>query len=392
MQQGKAALPDLVTEASRQFSICNACRYCEGYCAVFPAVEHLATMSAGDLAYVANVCHDCRACYQACMYTAPHEFDLNLPELLSEARTASYSHYARPRAAARIMKHQVGLAVLLAAVMCAVVTAIMIVTGHADRFGAILDHPGSFYVLIPHVAMESAALAVTAIVGIVLAVSLTAFWRDQHVALGDVSVRVVGRAARDGLTLRWLKGGGADCYYPEADRPSKRRRRLHHAVAYGFLATFCATVAAFIYQSGFHELPPFGVWTVPVQLGLWGGVAVVYGTTALLLDKARGDRRLASSQAVAMDYVFLANLNLVALTGMLLLALRETGGMGPLLVLHLGLVFALIITTPYTKFVHGLYRLAALGRSAVDTREQLATPRAKPAELQPGTGPSGTAG
>ena len=27
-----------LAEAARQVEICNACRYCEGYCAVFPAM------------------------------------------------------------------------------------------------------------------------------------------------------------------------------------------------------------------------------------------------------------------------------------------------------------------------------------------------------------------
>ena len=27
-----------IEEAARQVNICNACRYCEGYCAVFPAI------------------------------------------------------------------------------------------------------------------------------------------------------------------------------------------------------------------------------------------------------------------------------------------------------------------------------------------------------------------
>ena len=31
-------LADLLEEAQRQMVICNACRYCEGYCAVFPAL------------------------------------------------------------------------------------------------------------------------------------------------------------------------------------------------------------------------------------------------------------------------------------------------------------------------------------------------------------------
>jgi citrate/tricarballylate utilization protein len=38
--------------------------------------------------------------------------------------------------------------------------------------------------------------------------------------------------------------------------------------------------------------------------------------------------------------------------------------MGVLLALHLGFVFALFITLPYGKFVHGLYRFAALVRYA----------------------------
>ena len=27
-----------IEEAARQVNICNACRYCEGYCSVFPAI------------------------------------------------------------------------------------------------------------------------------------------------------------------------------------------------------------------------------------------------------------------------------------------------------------------------------------------------------------------
>ena len=30
---------DLLREGERIMLVCNACRYCEGYCAVFPAME-----------------------------------------------------------------------------------------------------------------------------------------------------------------------------------------------------------------------------------------------------------------------------------------------------------------------------------------------------------------
>jgi citrate/tricarballylate utilization protein len=77
---------DTVAEAGRLLQICNACRYCEGYCAVFPAMELRRAFTSGDIGYLANLCHDCRGCYFACQYAPPHEFALNLPRVFARAR------------------------------------------------------------------------------------------------------------------------------------------------------------------------------------------------------------------------------------------------------------------------------------------------------------------
>jgi len=69
-----------------------------------------------------------------------------------------------------------------------------------------------------------------------------------------------------------------------------------------------------------------------------------------------------------MDDAFTAMLFLTALTGLALLALRETPAMGVLLALHLGVVFAFFVTMPYGKFVHGIHRFAALLRAARERR------------------------
>ena len=53
-----------------------------------------------------------------------------------------------------------------------------------------------------------------------------------------------------------------------------------------------------------------------------------------------------------------------SLTGLALLIWRDTAAMGFLLAIHLGFVFALFITLPYGKFVHGIYRFVALVRYA----------------------------
>ena len=63
---------DLLQEARRQAEICNACRYCEGYCSVFPALHQERFFSEANLTQLANLCHNCRGCYYACQYTAPH--------------------------------------------------------------------------------------------------------------------------------------------------------------------------------------------------------------------------------------------------------------------------------------------------------------------------------
>ena len=46
---------EAIEEARRQAQICNSCRYCEGYCAVFPAMHINRAFSDGDLTQLANL-------------------------------------------------------------------------------------------------------------------------------------------------------------------------------------------------------------------------------------------------------------------------------------------------------------------------------------------------
>jgi len=58
-------------EARRMMEICNACRYCEGFCPVFPAMEMRRSFPDGDLGHLANLCHNCKGCWHACQYAPP---------------------------------------------------------------------------------------------------------------------------------------------------------------------------------------------------------------------------------------------------------------------------------------------------------------------------------
>jgi Amt family ammonium transporter len=69
-----------------------------------------------------------------------------------------------------------------------------------------------------------------------------------------------------------------------------------------------------------------------------------------------------------MDRGFIVLLLMISVTGLGLLALRETQYMGILLALHLGFVMGFFLMMPYGKFAHGIYRSAALLKNAVEVR------------------------
>src|SRR5688572_33395533 len=86
-----------IDRGAQVMTVCNACRYCEQFCPVFPAMEQRLTFAKADLNYLANLCHNCGECLYACQYAPPHEFGINVPRMLAEVRVTSYEDYCWPR-------------------------------------------------------------------------------------------------------------------------------------------------------------------------------------------------------------------------------------------------------------------------------------------------------
>jgi citrate/tricarballylate utilization protein len=362
-------LEDLLPEADRQFTICNACRYCEDYCPVFPALERRSLFGEGDLGFVSSLCHDCRACYQACMYTEPHEFAINIPELMATSRVASYERYARPSRLGRAFEAGPGALGLLTAVAFAVVFAAYAAFGSLDELFDVRQGPGSLYESVSHVAMAVPALLLTAYGAFVVGLGLRAFWRDAGGRTRELAdLRLWGTALREAGALSGMRGGGGDCYFQEEQRASPVRRRMHGLVFYGFLLTFGATVAAFIAEWVFGVLPPYPVLSVPVMLGLVGGVGMTIGCIGLLAMKRTNPPHLSTSESRVLDLAFLWTLFACSVTGLALLVLRDTSLMGSMLLAHLATVLVLYLTAPYGKMVHGVYRFGALLKDVQERR------------------------
>lgn len=348
-------------------TICNSCRYCEGFCAVFPAMELRRTFTDGDLKYLANLCHNCRDCYYACQYAPPHEFSLNFPQAMADLRAETYSEFAWPRKLSTLFERN-GFRVLITTIVSIlfVYFATLIGSGSEAILG-VHTGPKSFYNVISYSAM----LVPFTILGIAV---LFCFWKGIHnfwketAPVNEVLNSKQGNigAIRDVLKLKYLEGGGHGCNYP-TDGFSHIRRYFHHAVFYGFLACLASTTIAAIYDHLFHIPAPYPIFSLPVILGTVGGIAIVIGTCGLLYLKSRMDRRPSTEKTSGMDISFGLLLMFTSLSGLLLLALRDTPLMGSLLILHIGLVLAFFLTMPMGKFVHGIYRYIALVRH---TQEQ----------------------
>lgn len=362
-------LDDIIAEAQRVLSICNACRYCEGYCAVFPALERRLSFDESDVHYLANLCHNCGACLYACQYAPPHEFALNFPRVLAQVRKDTYRKYAWPHSLASAFERNGIVVAVVSALSLALFLFIAAWYAEPARFvAAHSDQQGSFYAVLPHSVMTGVFGAVFAFVVVALAIALARFWADMgERALAFLQPTAVGTTTWDVARLKYLDGGGDGCTYPNA-QPSVARRNFHHLTFYGFLLCFAATVVATIYHYAMGWKAPYPFYSVPVVLGTIGGLGLLVGPAGLMWLMRRRDPDLADRSQTGMDRGFLMLLSVTSATGLLLLALRETHAMGVLLALHLGAVMALLLTLAYGKFVHGLYRFAALVRFHIERR------------------------
>ena len=86
-----------VIEVQRVLQICNACRYCEGFCATFQSMTRRLDFNMADVHFMANLCHNCGACLHACQYAPPNAFGVNIPQAMAKVRLETYQTYAWPK-------------------------------------------------------------------------------------------------------------------------------------------------------------------------------------------------------------------------------------------------------------------------------------------------------
>ncbi|MDM0020342.1 tricarballylate utilization 4Fe-4S protein TcuB [Variovorax saccharolyticus] len=356
------------TEVGRQMQICNACRYCEGFCAVFPAMTRRLEFGRADIHFLANLCHNCGACLHACQYAPPHEFAVNVPKAMAEVRGRTYADYAWPPALGRLYQRN-GLTLSLALAAGLALFLLLAVVLKGSLWGGALG--GNFYSLFPHNLLVGLFAPVFGFVVFALGMGVTRFWREITPVTSGAPLRApaAAEAADAVLRLKYLDGGHGEGCPNEDDAWTQSRRRFHHFTFYGFLLCFAATSVATLYHYLLGWQAPYEFPSLPKLLGAVGGVSLMIGTAGLWRLNRRRHPLHGDAAQKPMDLGFIALLFLTSASGLALWLGRGTPALALLLCLHLGAVMALFATLPYGKFAHGIFRTAALLRHAVEKRE-----------------------
>jgi citrate/tricarballylate utilization protein len=368
LASGSAGLTAPETEVARQMQICNACRYCEGFCAVFPAMTRRLEFGKADIHFLANLCHSCGACLHACQYAPPHEFAVNVPQAMAQARVQTYADFAGPPAMGALYQRN-GLTLSLALAAGLALFLLMALAMNGTLTGGSLD--GNFYALFPHNLLVGLFAPVFGFAVLALSLGVRGFWRElSPVTTGEpVSGPAAAEAADAVLRLKYLGGGhGLGCNNDD-DAWTLWRRRFHHATFYGFMLCFAATSVATLYHYVLGWSAPYDLASLPKLLGVSGGISLLIGTAGLFWLNLKRHALHGDAAQKPMDLGFIALLFLTSLTGLALMLGRQTPALATLLAVHLGVVMALFATLPYGKFAHGVFRTAALLRHTVEKRQ-----------------------
>jgi len=303
------------------------------------------------------LCHQCASCTAYC----PR--DAEPASLMAALRGYSIRHFAVPAFMGRAVTDP-RLLPLLFAVPALIFLALLASLGHLGRLP---EGPVVFSKLIPILHIEVIFMAAMMLSGLGAAAGGVRYWKAMSAqASGN------GRAPTQALVptvLAILRHGKfSEC----RSRPAGPRktftehlRPAHLAVFWGFLGLVTTTTAVGIGIYAFGSLTPWPLWHPVKILGNVSGVAVL---GALLVF---GVRRIAdgdkAGQSTYADWLFLAVLGGTTLTGFLCEMLRLADARGvayPMYVVHLAFIFVLLVSVPYSKFSHLVYRTTAMLHAA----------------------------
>ncbi len=302
------------------------------------------------------LCHQCNDCSDYCPRGAKPG------EVLAALRAKAVLEYSFPSFFAKILARPAGIIVYFAIPL--ILTWIyMSIANPTIPEGEIVI--GKF---IPHIHIELAGFAVGAWVLFAAAVGMWRFWTAVNSEVAKVYEYKLEENAE--LIVTKASPRFIECLFwsiidilrhakfAECGK-AKYRYYAHFLIFWGFIVLGIATLGdiIYIYGLGYEELAlPL---SDPVKiLGNIGAAMLIIGAGWAIVARF-GNERI--GYGTYFDWLFLATIFLIGLSGVAIEALRYAGSVAAYYayLVHLVLVFTLLAYAPYSKFAHLLYRTLA---------------------------------
>jgi len=385
--------PDIQRFGATDISACFSCGTCTASCplsqtdATFPRrLIRYAQLGMKDALLSSKELWTCYGCGE-CAETCPTQADPS--QLMAATRRYAIASYDRTQVA-RAMYTRPAVATVLA-VLLAAFFALFMYSAHGPQSGSSL----AIFEFIPEGLIHNTGIVVMILVVLAglsgIASMARRIGRREGVGWATVfgsraALARAGRAAWFAIAHESL--GQArfreDCEADATDLatvPWFRRRWLVHALTvWGFLGLLAATALDYgLAILGIKETgTPVPLWYPVRLLGTAAGVALLYGTTVLIIDRYRMANRSVKRSTTA-DWMLLGLLWVTGLTGFILelaLYLPEPPIWGYwVFLVHVAVALELVLLAPFMKLAHAVYRPVALffvafaagGKEATDT-------------------------
>jgi len=294
------------------------------------------------------LCHNCGDCTSHCPRGAKPG------EVFGALRNEAIQSFAFPGFLGPLLSRPAGLFALL--MTGALIFGLLALAGPmgASR-EAVSGRQFEFANLYPLWLVETFFFSLSGLILMAFLVSLTRFVRALRAsgADGPILAGLVPAAIAVMTHARFGKCG------------QERGRYIGHlATFWGFVGLAgVSTVVGFATMFGVMETP-LAQTNILKILGNLSGVAAIVGIVLLLADRLRDPVKRAAS--TYFDWFFIGTLTGVIATGALIQFLRLVESAPWMYVwyfVHLVLIFALFVSSPYTKFAHVAYRTAAMAAS-----------------------------
>ena len=332
-------------EARRQLSICNACRYCEGYCAVWDEIENMNVFTNSNVQHLSNLCHDCRECFTVCPYTDPHEFSLNIPKLFSIVRYDSYNDHIKPSFMKKAFRNQSPLWISVIGVTLLLSFILEFINTSGNLFAPIsISNMGA---IIPDIEFKFFSFVLYAYLLIMWSYEGYFYYRSISPEKTRKQKRGLAIAIYDALSHKFFKGGGAGCNYPE-EKNRSYRLIFHPMIFFGFIID----LIAILFYSNFNVIITI-IYTL-------GSLLMVIGSGGLLVGNFISKKKAPSLNSGEFGNQFIIALLITGVTGFMLPVVSRTILFIVIFGIHIAFIASILILAPYSKFLHPVFRFISL--------------------------------